>query len=81
MRNFVHPNVLSIIGLNFVENLVPRIVLPYMVNGDLLHYLRFPKKCLTPRDLVGFATDIARGMEYLNRRWYVHRDLAARNCM
>ena len=41
MKNFKHPNVLSVFGVCLeTSDGVPFIVLPYMPNGDLRNYLK-----------------------------------------
>ncbi|XP_061165652.1 hepatocyte growth factor receptor-like [Saccostrea echinata] len=81
MLEFNHPNVMTLIGICLSLDEMPLVVLPYMKHGDLLCYIRNDKNMLTLRNLIEFATDISRGMEYLSIQKVVHRDLAARNCM
>lgn len=80
MKDFDHPNVLSLVGLALPDDTFPLIVTRYMRNGDLLNFVR--NDPLVPLvQLIKFTLDIALGMEYLALRNFVHRDLAARNCM
>lgn len=81
MKNFNHKHVLSLIGITFDKDNLPMVITPFMPNGDLLRYLRNPSNSFRYKDLVQFAVDIAKGMEYLAHCKFVHRDLAARNCM
>lgn len=81
MKDFEHSNVMALIGLAFDDDKVPRLVLPFMFNGDLLTFLRNESHKLKVRDLIKFTYDIAKGMAYLAEQKFVHRDLAARNCM
>ncbi|CAC5415514.1 MET [Mytilus coruscus] len=81
MKDFNHPNVMSLIGISIAPGEFPLVIIPFMSNGDLLSYIRSADNKPTIKDLVQFGLDVARGMEYLGSIKYVHRDLAARNCM
>ncbi|VDI82559.1 proto-oncogene tyrosine-protein kinase Met [Mytilus galloprovincialis] len=81
MKDFEHPNVLSLIGISVAPGEFPLVIIPFVTNGDLLSYIRSDDNKPTVKDLVKFGLDIARGMEYLGSIKFVHRDLAARNCM
>ena len=88
MSQFVHPNILQMLGVCFSQTQQPWLIMEFMEGGDLLNFLRnsrpnkniaFSK--LTMDDMLGICIDIAKGCEYLERHCFVHRDLAARNCL
>ena len=40
MKDFDHPNILGLVGVSFDETAcLPLVVLPFMANGDLRHFL------------------------------------------
>ena len=41
MEEFKHPNIMSIIGISFIDNM-PYVILPFMTNGDLRTYVKEP---------------------------------------
>ena len=47
MKSFHHPNVLHLIGVCIDAGAAPYLVMPYMLNGSLLSYLRKERPKLT----------------------------------
>ena len=50
MKNFNHRHVMNLIGLCLNAGPAPYIVMPYMANGSLLHYLRRERNSLVLKD-------------------------------
>ncbi|KAK9304330.1 hypothetical protein QLX08_004310 [Tetragonisca angustula] len=79
MKTLKHPNVVEILGV--ISEPEVCLVMEYVKHGSLQSYLSIHKQELTHRRLLGFALDIATGMDYLGSMSIVHRDLAARNIL
>ncbi|XP_076296086.1 tyrosine-protein kinase hopscotch isoform X3 [Lasioglossum baleicum] len=79
MKTLKHPNVVEILGV--ISEPEVCLVMEYVKHGSLQSYLQIHKQELTHRRLLGFALDIATGMDYLGSMSIVHRDLAARNIL
>lgn len=57
------------------------LVMEYLPHGSLIGYLDSHRHNVNTRRLLLFASQICKGMEYLQTLRYVHRDLAARNIL
>ncbi|XP_061389403.1 tyrosine-protein kinase hopscotch [Musca vetustissima] len=78
MESLDHPNIVKI------KHWIQRpfcIIMEYLESGSFLVYLTSKKPNLTNEILLGFALDIAKGMDYLASKNIIHRDLAARNIL
>ncbi len=60
MKDFDHPNVLSLIGVTLVEN-YPSLLLPFMTYGDLHTYVNNQMSNPDVQHLIEYAIQVARG--------------------
>jgi fibroblast growth factor receptor 2 len=90
-----HINIINLLGC-CCQNGPLLVIVEYAPHGNLRDFLRKHRpssgyemteeeekqiKTLTQKDLVSFAYQVARGMDYLASRKCIHRDLAARNVL
>ncbi|XP_073242312.1 tyrosine-protein kinase CSK-like [Porites lutea] len=81
MTNLSHKNLVKLLGVSLDGNPI-YIVTEYCGKGSLVEYLRTRgRTVIGQKELVGFARDVAAGMQYLESKHLVHRDLAARNVL
>ncbi|XP_055934316.1 tyrosine-protein kinase SRK3-like isoform X2 [Argiope bruennichi] len=81
MKAICHPKIVRLYAI-CTEKEPFCIVMEYMCNGNLQHYLKtdLGKKLRLP-SLVNISAQIADGMTYLESNNMIHRDLAARNIL
>ncbi|XP_068688092.1 tyrosine-protein kinase CSK-like [Montipora capricornis] len=81
MTNLSHKNLVKLLGVSLDGNPI-YIVTEFCGKGSLVEYLRTRgRTVIGQKDLIGFARDVAAGMQYLESKLLVHRDLAARNVL
>ena len=89
MARLKHENVVRLLGVCLSQNAF--IMMEYMENGDLNHYLKkmdiveevnpLPEGVVTVPVLIYVCLQVARGMCYLASLRFIHRDLATRNIL
>ncbi|KAG5896414.1 hypothetical protein JTB14_022497 [Gonioctena quinquepunctata] len=79
MKSLKHPNIVEILGVLREPEI--SLVMEFVHHGSLQSYLKIYKESLQEAQLLKYALDIAKGMDYLGKKNIVHRDLAARNIL
>ena len=69
MKHFDHSNVLHLIGVCLDAGRAPYVVMPYMANGSLLHYLKKERNNIVLP--VGVDEDVV-GCDSMHMGWDTH---------
>ncbi|XP_021771611.1 serine/threonine-protein kinase STY46-like [Chenopodium quinoa] len=80
LREVQHDNVVRFIGA-CTKSPDLCIVTEYMPGGSLYNYLHKNRRALKLSELLKFAIDVSKGMEYLHHNDIIHRDLKSANLL
>uniref|UniRef100_A0A8C3LMZ8 Tyrosine-protein kinase n=1 Tax=Chrysolophus pictus TaxID=9089 RepID=A0A8C3LMZ8_CHRPC len=82
LRNLYHENIVKYKGICTEDggNGI-KLIMEFLPSGSLKEYLPRNKNKINLKQLLRYAVQICKGMDYLGSRQYVHRDLAARNVL
>ena len=81
LRNLKHPNIIKFLGVLFTKERRINLILEYVSGGTLKDIIHNLNVSLTWKLRIGYAKDIAAGMEYLHSLNIIHRDLKSDNCL
>ncbi|KFO96305.1 Tyrosine-protein kinase JAK1, partial [Calypte anna] len=82
LRNLYHENIVKYKGICTEDGGSGiKLIMEFLPSGSLKEYLPRNKNKINLKQLLRYAVQICRGMDYLGSCQYVHRDLAARNVL